>query len=178
MIWRLRTSGKTKNSPFRHQGSENTAENEFYYTATVPMPEKEGLVWYYFIVETGGKAVYYINNNDSLGGVGQTQTEPANNSYQITVYDKDYKTPDWFKGQIMYQIFTDRFSETTVTQMELYPKKRNEYIIHSDWYEPISFNAHPFEMGPACNDFYGGNLSGIIDKLKILKKVWVLALYI
>lgn len=117
------------------------------------MPEKEGLVWYYFIVETGGKAVYYINNNDSLGGVGQTQTEPANNSFQITVYDKDYKTPDWFKGQIMYQIFTDRFFGDHSDTNGVIPKKRNEYIIHSDWYEPISFTAHPFEMGPACNDF-------------------------
>ena len=173
-----KNSRENQKQSLSSSGSENTAENEFYYTATVPMPEKEGLVWYYFIVETGGKAVYYINNNDSLGGVGQTQTEPANNSFQITVYDKDYKTPDWFKGQIMYQIFTDRFFGDHSDTNGVIPKKRNEYIIHSDWYEPISFNAHPFEMGPACNDFYGGNLSGIIDKLKYLKSLGVGVIYL
>ncbi len=29
--------------------------------------------------------------------------------WQLTVYDKNYKTPSWLKGGIMYQIFPDRF---------------------------------------------------------------------
>ena len=33
-------------------------------------------------------------------------------------------------------------------------------------------------MGPACNDFYGGNLSGIIDKLKYLKSLGVGVIYL
>ena len=52
-----KNSRENQEQSLSSSGSENTAENEFYYTATVPMPEKEGLVWYYFIVETVGKAV-------------------------------------------------------------------------------------------------------------------------
>ena len=28
--------------------------------------------------------------------------------WQITVFDEEYETPDWFKGGVMYQIFPDR----------------------------------------------------------------------
>lgn len=30
-------------------------------------------------------------------------------SWQITVCDEAYSTPDWMKGGLMYQIFPDRF---------------------------------------------------------------------
>lgn len=148
------------------------------YTAEIPMPDSGQLLWYYFVVEAEGTKAYYINNNEKLGGVGQTVSSHSDNSYQITVFDKDFKTPDWFKGRIMYQIFTDRFyGDHSETGGTIY-KKRNEYVIHHDWYEPISFNSHPYEFGPACNDFYGGNLAGIIQKLKYLKSLGVGVIYL
>ena len=30
--------------------------------------------------------------------------------FQLTVYDKGYKTPDWMKEAVVYQIFPDRFN--------------------------------------------------------------------
>lgn len=148
------------------------------YTAELTMPSEGQLVWYYFVVSVEGNEMYYTNNNEGIGGVGQIVTAPNNRSYQITVYDKDYKTPDWFKGRIMYQIFTDRFFGDHSETGGAIPKKRNEYVIHNDWYEPIAFNSHPFEMGPACNDFYGGNLKGIIKKLDYLKGLGVGVIYL
>lgn len=148
------------------------------YTKTIKMPKTSGLVWYYFVIEGEHGTVYYADNQESLGGVGEVHTTANYPSFQITVFDKDYKTPDWFKGRIMYQIFTDRFfGEHTATNGHI-PKKRNEYVIHNDWYEPISFNTHPHEMGPACNDFYGGNLMGIVEKLDYLKSLGVGVIYL
>ncbi len=153
-------------------------DNSIMYTAKIPTPETGQLIWYYFVVEIGGETIYYTNNREKLGGVGQVDTEPRDNSYQITIYDKNYKTPDWFKGRVMYQIFTDRFFGDHSETGGAIPKKRNEYVIHNDWYEQISFNSHPFEMGPACNDFYGGNLKGIIEKLDYLKSLGVGVIYL
>lgn len=153
-------------------------DNSIMYTANIPTPETGQLMWYYFVIDVGDETIYYTNNREKLGGVGQVDTEPRDNSYQITVYDKNYKTPDWFKGKIMYQIFTDRFFGDHSDTGGTIPKKRNEYVIHKDWYEQISFNAHPYEMGPACNDFYGGNLKGIIDKLDYLKSLGVGVIYL
>lgn len=154
------------------------SEGGVMYTVKIPAPETGQLIWYYFVAESGGDTLYYINNSERLGGIGQTAAEPRDNSYQITIYDKNYKTPDWFKGRIMYQIFTDRFfGDHSDTNGEI-PKKRDEYVIHHDWHEQISFNPHPYENGPACNDFYGGNLKGIIKKLDYLKSLGVGVIYL
>ena len=160
------------------ESSGSTGDTSVLYTAKIKMPSEGALIWYYFIIETENGTVYYTNNPESLGGVGTTTADPMTHSYQITVYDKDYKTPDWFKGNIMYQIFTDRFYGDHTDTNHAIPKKRNEYVIHNDWYEAISFNKHPYEMGPACNDFYGGNLKGIIQKLPYLKSLGVGVIYL
>lgn len=158
---------------------DKTADAAVLYTAKIKTSDTGALMWYYFVVKTiDGDTIYYTNNDERLGGVGITSADPMDRSYQITVYDKDYKTPDWFKGSIMYQIFTDRFCGDHSDTNGAIPKKRNEYVIHNDWYEPISFNKHPFEMGPACNDFYGGNLKGIIQKLPYLKSLGVGVIYL
>lgn len=163
----------------KRNGKDETADAAVLYTAKIKTSDTGALMWYYFIVKTtDGDTIYYTNNDERLGGVGITSADPMDRSYQITVYDKDYKTPDWFKGSIMYQIFTDRFCGDHSDTNGAIPKKRNEYVIHNDWYEPISFNKHPFEMGPACNDFYGGNLKGIIQKLPYLKSLGVGVIYL
>ena len=146
------------------------------YTTTFPAGDVPGLLWYDFIVTAGNQVFYYCNNPEGLGGEGSMHTQPTAHSYQITVYDKDYQTPAWFRERIMYQIFPDRFWGEHPTG-EIF-KKRPEYVIHYDWYEPLARHRHPFEDGPACNDFYGGNLKGIQAKLPYLKSLGVGVLYL
>lgn len=148
----------------------------FACAASVDMPENAGLLWYCFLIETDGKTVRYGNSEDGLGGVGCIYEGEDFKSYQITVYDKEFDTPEWFRGRIMYQIFPDRFFG--VHENNHIEKKRDEYIIHYDRNEPISFNPHPYENGPACNDFYGGNLKGITAKLPYIKSLGVGVIYL
>lgn len=146
------------------------------YAAELAVGETPRLLWYDFMVKSGGETRYYCNSKDSLGGIGQTTEAPAANSYQITVYHKDYRTPAWFRDRIMYQIFPDRFYGEH-SEGEIY-QKRPEYAIHNDWYEPLACHRHPVEDGPACDDFYGGNLKGIQAKLPYLKSLGVGVLYL
>ncbi|MBR2915979.1 MAG: glycoside hydrolase family 13 protein [Clostridia bacterium] len=139
----------------------------------VDMPEKPQLVWYHFILRTDEGTKYYYDNEESFGGEGVLKDCPDGKDYQITVYDKNFKTPKWFYDCVMYQIFPDRFFKG-----EELPKKREEYILHKDWYEPFSFQKHPFENGPACNDFYGGNLKGIEKKLPYLEELGISVIYL
>jgi len=140
------------------------------YRGTVNIPDKKGLFWYYFVIRTNEGEFYYLNNDESLGGEGVLRRDNNMNSYQITVYDKNFHTPKWFRDSIMYQIFPDRFFHGTNTD---YSKKREEYTIHEDWKERFTHNRHPYENGPACNDFYGGNLKGIEEKLPYLKELGI-----
>lgn len=152
------------------------SSKEKLYKYSLKMPDSPCLLWYYFIVETESGRIVYANNNERLGGIGGCVDEATAESYQITVYDKNFETPEWFRGRIMYQIFPDRFfGEHENGEI---PKKRDEYIIHYDTTEDIAFNRHPYEDGPACNDFYGGNLRGIIAKLPYIKSIGVGVIYL
>lgn len=156
--------------------NRKSAKAPYIYKTSVVMPNEPCLFWYCFIVKCGDVSFWYVNNDDGLGGIGKTDFSGGGKSYQITVYDKAFETPDWLRGRIMYQIFPDRFCG--VHENGEVPKKRNEYIIHYDWYEPVSFNPHPYENGPACNDFYGGNLKGITKKLPYIKSLGVGVIYL
>lgn len=144
------------------------------YSAEFDAPAEPALVWYGFKITADGQTLCYENAPDGLGGVGQTVGDIIN-SYQITVYERGFKTPDWFKNSIMYQIFPDRFFGVHSGEI---PKKREEYIVHGDWYDPLAFNDHPYEYGPACNDFYGGNLAGITAKLPYLHDLGISVIYL
>jgi len=63
-----------------------------------------GLYWYSFRY-TSDYGEYYVTKTDTSLGI------VSNNGgwWQQTVYDKDYTTPDWLNGGIIYQIFPDRF---------------------------------------------------------------------
>lgn len=150
-------------------------ETSISYTASITIPDKPCLFWYTFIVDYQGTQYKYVNINKT-GGKGKIIVDGEASSYQITVYDKNFKTPKWFCGKIMYQIFPDRFFG--VHDNGHIEKSRDEYIIHYNRYEDISFNSHPYENGPACNDFYGGNLKGIIQKLPYIKSLGVGVIYL
>ena len=145
------------------------------FKATLTMPDKGCLLWYYFIVSYDGKTVYYGNNHEQLGGKGRiTAQEPP--SYQITVYDKDVKTPDWFKNAIVYQIFPDRFRRGKDTTAVLTGK--TGAVIHSDWDDIPAYWKNPDTGEIAFYDFYGGNLAGIREKFSYLKELGVTAIYL
>lgn len=156
--------------------SDALTDNGFSCIADITMPNNPGLFWYCFSIDTEEKRYWYLNNTQNYGGIGRLEGSNTGESYQITVYEKTFDTPEWFRGKIMYQIFPDRFyGEHPNGEIK---KSREDYIIHYDRYEAISFNKHKYEDGPACNDFYGGNLRGIIAKLPYIKSLGVGVIYL
>ncbi len=145
----------------------------FLHSCSMHMPKEPCLLWYHFVAEIDGKRVFCVRGK---GNEGEVLSYEKNSSWQITVYDKEFRTPDWLKNSVMYQIFPDRFFRKG--EFREIPFRKSEYIIHEDWYEPISFNQHPFEKGPACNDFFGGNIQGIIEKLPYLTALGIGVLYL
>ncbi len=164
------------NEQFVEMNIIEQANSGAFYSAEIEMPKEPQLLWYYFVVSVKGRTLYYSNNPQRLGGIGVMEDSPSDISYQITVYDKNFKTPDWFKKAVMYQIFPDRFYKSGKNTEFL--EKHSEYRIHNDWYEDFFFDRHPFENGPACNDFYGGNLKGIEEKLDYLKDLGISVIYL
>ena len=140
----------------------HAAAGGFEYTFS--LPEKPCIVWYYFIC---GSA-YYGNARDNLGGPGEIYAhEPP--SYQITVYDPAYDTPAWMGDGVMMQIMPDRFFRGG--------KFPCRGTLHADWYEQpeLSLSANGDN---AANDFFGGDLPGIRQKLPYIASLGVTALYL
>lgn len=84
-----------------------------------------------------------------------------------------FKTPDWAKGAIFYQIFVDRFCNGDPTN----DVKDREYIYIN---EPVK-QVKDWDKYPDCvgmREFYGGDLQGIMDKLDYLQELGVDVLYL
>lgn len=145
------------------------------YSVNLKMPETTGLVWYYFEVATNNGTVYYGNNSRQLGGKGEISYEKPAHSFQITVYDEKYKTPDWFKEGIAYQIFVDRFNNGNPDGSFL--GERTD-IIKREWHEVPYYKAEQFGGEYKANDFFGGNLEGVIQKLPYLKELGISVIYL
>lgn len=145
------------------------------YEAKITMPEKETLLWYCFEVKNDKGTYFYGNNSELLGGLGEMYNEFPSKSFQITVYQKDYKTPDWFSESIVYQIFPDRFCNANDDGTFL--GDRND-IIKRNWGDQPYYKAEQFGGEYLANDFFGGNLEGIIKKLPYLESLGISAIYL
>ncbi len=145
------------------------------YGAEITAPEKEGLLWYYFELESDGKTVYYGNNNRQLGGKGEIFESKPSNAYQITVYREDYTTPDWFKHGVAYQIFVDRFYNGNENGGFLGDRTD---IIKRKWGDTPYYKPEQFGGEYLSNDFFGGNLNGVRKKLSYLKDLGINVIYL
>lgn len=145
------------------------------YEGVVTADEDPGLLWYYFIITELDRVYYYGNNQQNLGGIGRIYYEQPP-SYQITVYKKYTKTPDWFKESVMYQIFPDRFYNGNPDGRVSKAKKGS--LIHSHWENTPYYVRDMDDKHIVAYDFFGGNFLGIIEKLPYLQELGISVLYL
>ena len=89
--------------------------------------------------------------------------------WQLTVSKVECKTPDWSKRGVIYQIFPDRFNRGEDRAFS----KRGR--LHNDWYDRPDYAREGVDY--RADDFYGGNIKGVIDKLDYLVSLGVSAIY-
>ena len=147
---------------------------ESLYECELALPKEPGLLWYYFIALRDGVRWYYGNASDGLGGVGEaSEGEPG--GYQLTVYDPVYETPEWMRNGMMLQIMVDRYHCAGERDVRNLPPA-SYYHIH--WDDDPALIINDDRYGDNCNnDYFGGNLRGVMEKLDYIQSLGVTVLY-
>lgn len=147
---------------------QKTEEDRIYYQGRFS-PLHADVYFYFFSIHCNGRETY-IKKDPSTGlGIVSDQGE----HFQLTVYQKEYCTPDWIKGGVIYQIFPDRFCRSGL----FHPNVPEDRILRSDWGGVPNFM--PNENGEILNnDYFGGDLEGIRQKLPYLQSLGVSMIYL
>ena len=165
---RLRTAKADADQVYYIEGEKEvvmkkTASDPYfdYYEHEIVVASDQ--VLYHFKVKKNKEICLY----NRLGPVDEADPEF---NFKIT---PGFYTPDWAKGAVMYQIFTDRFCngdpDNDVESMEYVYIGKPVYRV-KDW------GRNPSTMDVGC--FYGGDLKGVGDKLDYIQSLGVEAIYL
>ena len=129
-----------------------------YWQASVKV-DYHRISYLFEIIGTDGENVFF-------GDMGVAENQPhqykeASNSFRIPyLHDSDrVKVPEWVRDTVWYQIFPERFANG---KPEI---------------SPINSLVWDTDISPKHDDFFGGDLYGILQKLDYLKDLGITGLY-
>lgn len=158
-------------------GLRFTSSDNVKFSFKITAPDVPQLIWYRFIIKANDDCFYYAASS----GEGKLTTSPGED-YQITCYANDFNTPEWFRHGIIYQIFPDRFHKkldsNDNTGYDCHISKGRKLRIHQDWNEAPCYLPDDGETDYAPNDYFGGNLKGITEKLSYLASLGISVIYL
>lgn len=152
---------------------------------------KLGEYHYFFAVYNGTAATMY-GDDDGNYGTGTATDLLSMLPYDQIVYQAGYKTPNWMKNAVIYQIFPDRFYNGDTSNDEANTSARGpvKYEKMNDWYvlpenpeqetlHPDTYPANAYKGdGNWSNEIYGGDLKGITKRIDYLKALGVTVIYL
>ncbi len=146
--------------------------------------EQPAVYGYWFDVTIDGQHYAYQNNSDVVywtrekgsNGVGKMEPFPDSNErfkairrFRHTTYQKNFTVPSWASKAVYYYIFPERFRNGNLNndpKMGVSRYHNGQIEVHKNWLD------RPYKPGTGDgsdstynNDFFGGDLQGIIDKL-------------
>ncbi len=150
LVWWRRSLPDEQHRASLSRGLSNGAVEQ--WQAEVCFPEEIHYIKYAFcLTDNEGKQAWFnsYGMNDEFNPSGSFELLQVNATDVLSV-------PDWAKGCIFYQIFPERFHKTG----------------------PACDGLDPWDAAPTRENFLGGNLRGIIEKLPWLSELGVECLYL
>ena len=170
----------------------NAGKGRDRWVGSYRFPDK-AIYGYYFEVEIAGKSYLFQNNADEVYwtrekgsmGLGQVTEKPTTSAairrYRQTVYSADFKVPAWARDAVYYYIFPERFrngdkSNDPKPGLSRYHDKGVE--LHKNWLDkPWKPGSGDGSDAVYNNDFFGGDLAGIISKLDYVAELGANVIY-
>ncbi len=136
--------------------------------AALTHPHTHGLFYYELLFLRGSDTLFTQAMGDN---VSFSLAPHSSSRFRLLVSENDFTTPSWFHGGTMYHIFVDRFAKGGGA-------RREGAVYHDSWDEEI-LQFGEYRGAPVRNnEFFGGTLWGIIDKLDHLASLGVTVLYL
>lgn len=151
-----------------------------------------GVYGYHFEVDIDSKRYVYQNNalplywtrERGVNGLGTVQAVAAGQTirrFRQTVYAPGFQVPAWARDAVYYYIFPERFrngdrGNDPAPGVTRYHDKGIE--LHRDWLDkPYRPRSGDGSDGLPNNDFFGGDLQGVIDKLDYIRDLGANTIY-
>lgn len=155
-------------SDYRTVPMQRESAQELYecYSCTWSGTEP-GLYFYYFRITTANECFRLLKQ-------GNDTNMESGDLWQVSVLDGTFPVPEALQGAVMYQIFPDRFHKAGQPDLQ---DKLQPYWVHENLSDVPEYRPDA-EGITQNNDFYGGNLQGILEKLPYLRRLGVDILYL
>lgn len=165
-------------------------------------PKALGTVYYRFIAKDGTATAYYADTANRYDGLGVATPDEQDNGFRLNVVDPNFKVIPWMENGVMYQIFPDRFyngdtkNDPNPTDPRYnYPAPANatpqqqqaaaaDQIVNKKWSDLPQGYCHSYDSPatpcteiPNGNDYFGGDLQGVADKLDYLQSLGITIIY-
>ncbi len=172
VVLRIAKDGEeARDIPFVFVGTE-LGMDEYALTLTLDTAfcgGEDGLFYYELLFLRGAETLF----TNSVNNVDFTLAQESSNKFRLLVYRLDYRVPEWFSGGTMYHVFVDRFCRGAGEH-----PMRADAVLNEDWENGVP--QYPEKAGDKFdnNEFFGGNLAGVQEKLDYLASLGVSVLYL
>lgn len=176
--------GEVKNAQLVLYGDAMRAEYPMHregdmFAASVTAPDAPAPLWYLFKIECASGVQWLCPDESGYYGRLLGHEEAG---FRLTVHMREFDTPAWFRRSVMYQIFPDRFAfsddGTAERGIEYHKALGQTPELHGGIDEPVRWQPRDFEQDYSPDDFYGGTLKGIEEKLSYLRELGISCLYL
>ena len=136
-----------------------------WWTCKLEIGQEEMIHWHFLIHSDNGELFY---TRSAVETINPTE------DHDFTLLPA-FKSPDWVRKAVFYQIFPDRFFNGD----ESCNKVENEYEFDGGAPKVMKWSDDPLEFDHGrCLDFFNGDLRGIVKKIPYLKELGVTAIFI
>lgn|SRR6266498_3500164 len=184
-VWNDRTNTQTYYSMAWDGGFDSDPTTYDWWFADIPVGAQPTILYYFFELNDQGSGCtadqdFYVDDDIKFygGGTGAiSDNYDDTRSFQITVYDPAFNVPSWMQRGNVYQIFPDRFRDGNAANNpaagRFFYNQAGGTIARSgqgNWNytmcDPRGIQAPPYSCaGHYSDNFYGGDLKGITDKI-------------
>ncbi len=137
-----------------------------------------------FVLQNNPAPVFWTREKGA-GGVAEVADKPAQASsirrFRQTVYSPDFVVPEWAPDIVYYYVFPDRFrngNKRNDPKPGVTRYHQHKVEVHKNWNDrPFRPHSGDGSDDHFNNDFFGGDLEGLIQKLDYIKDLGANTIY-